>query len=389
VSAFQYGVAMKKFFKWFLIFLVLLNVLILISGKTYLYKAVYYNFANIDDNILFENRVIPNGKKCDAWALGKDYNKIAMPELLAAQHARLHSIAYLVIKNDSIRFEKYWEGYDSAKLSGSFSMAKTFVSIMAGIAIDEGKIKSIDQPVADFLPEFKSGENSKVTIRHLLTMSSGLNWDESYANPLSKTTEAYYGNDLHKVIADLKVVDPPGKIFKYLSGNTQVLAFVLKKATGKTLSEYASEKLWKPMGADHAALWNLDKADGMEKAYCCFYSNARDFARFGKLYLNKGKWGDRQLVSEKYVEASLKPADLKYDNGQKNSCYGFSWWLLPNYKGHSVFYARGILGQYIIVVPDLKMIVVRLGKKRADRDPNDKHNPDVYTYIDGALEMYK
>jgi CubicO group peptidase (beta-lactamase class C family) len=107
------------------------------------------------------------------------------------------------------------------------------------------------------------------------------------------------------------------------------------------------------------------------------------------VYLDKGKWVGKQLVPEKYVDESLQPANLVYDDGKKNTCYGYSWWLLHNYKGHNIFYARGILGQYIIVIPDMKMIVVRLGKKRSKKDPNDKHSPDVYTYIDGALEMYR
>ncbi len=369
--------------------MLLLNVVILATGNSYLYKAVYYNLANIDDNKIFDNRIIANGNETQEWPTGKDYNTARMPEFLSSELTKLQSIAYLIIKDDSIRYEKYWDGYNADKLSASFSMAKTFVSILTGIALDEGKIKSLDEPVGDFLPEFKQGENEKVTIRHLLTMSSGLNWDESYINPFSKTTKAYYGNDLYSLVSDLKVVEEPGKTFKYLSGNTQVLAFVLEKATGKKLSDYASEKLWIPMGATHAAEWNLDKKDGTEKAYCCFYSNARDFARFGKLYLNKGKWGTHQLVSEKYVEESIVPANLVYEDGRKNSCYGYSWWLLPKYKGHAVFYARGILGQYIIVIPDKKMIIVRLGKKRGAKDPNDKHIPDVYTYINGALEMYK
>lgn len=380
---------MNKFLKWFLIVLIVLNGAIVVTGNTYLYKAVYHNLSNIDDNTIFENRAISNGKDTNDWSLGKDYNKAKTPDFLSAELTKLESIAYLIIKDDSIRYEQYWDGYGPDKLSGSFSMAKTFVSILAGIALDEGKIKSLDQSVSDFIQEFKEGENAKVTIRHLLTMSSGLNWDESYINPFSKTTKAYYGTDLYPLIATLKVVEEPGETFKYLSGNTQVLAFVLEKATGKKLSDYASEKLWKPMGASYAAEWNLDKKGGAEKAYCCFYSNARDFARFGKLYLNKGKWGEQQLVSEKYVEESIQPANLLYDDGRKNDCYGYSWWLLPNYKGHDIFYARGILGQYIVVIPDKKMIVVRLGKKRAAKDPDNKHIPDVYTFIDGALEMYK
>jgi CubicO group peptidase (beta-lactamase class C family) len=151
------------------------------------------------------------------------------------------------------------------------------------------------------------------------------------------------------------------------------------------IAEYASEKLWKPMGAEQAAQWSLDHENGDEKAYCCFYSNARDFARFGKLYLNNGNWNGVQLVPDQYVKDSVTPAPLLEESGKPNRCYGYSWWLLPGYKGHDIFYARGILGQYVIVIPDKKIIIVRLGHKRGERLP-DNHVDDVYAYIDGILE---
>ncbi|MGZ4158485.1 MAG: serine hydrolase domain-containing protein, partial [Bacteroidia bacterium] len=159
-------------------------------------------------------------------------------------------------------------------------------------------------------------------------------------------------------------------------------------ATGKKISVYASEKLWQPIGAKNPAFWSLDHKDGMEKAYCCFNSNARDFARLGELYLDSGKWNGKQIISTEYVLNSTKCADLLDADGNKNDQYGYAWWIIPNYKGHYIFYARGILGQYILCIPDQKMVVVRLGRKREKGKPGENHPSDVYSYIDAALEMY-
>ena len=384
---------LKKFFKWLLILFVLLNILILISGKAYLYKGFSNTYlkgrttASIYEYKIFDNNIVAAGHFSE-WAVGKDYNTKKVPAEHLSYVNALNTVAYLIIKDDSIRYEEYWAAGSDTSHTNSFSMAKTIVSILVGIAVEDKKIKSIDQPVGDFLPEYTEGEKSKITIRHLLTMSSGINFDESYTNPIGFTAEAYFGNDLHKLIFKYEVVEKPGKSFDYLSGNTQLLAFVLNKATGMSLSEYASEKLWKAVEAKYDAYWSLDRENGVEKAYCCFNSNARDFARIGKLYLDSGRWNGKQVVPEKYVVESILPAPtIEKDDHSKNNRYGYSWWLLPDYKGHSVFYARGILGQYIVAIPDLKMIVVRLGEKREHSAING-HPADVYRYIDIALEMY-
>ena len=151
----------------------------------------------------------------------------------------------LIIHHDSIVFEKYWGEFNDKSCTNSFSIAKTVTSILVGCAIADGSIKSLDQPVGDFLPEYKEGDFSKITVRHLLTMSSGIAFDEDYADPCAYPAEAYYGSDLRSLtLGYTTVTEEPGKTFRYLSGNTQVLGFVLAKATGKTLSDYASEKLW-------------------------------------------------------------------------------------------------------------------------------------------------
>jgi CubicO group peptidase (beta-lactamase class C family) len=373
--------------KWWQIVLgviVALNVILWFSGKFYFYKALAYNYVNIDDLNLFHTRKIAAGKG-EPWAIGSDYNKKPLTTELRSALEGYESVAFLVVKDDSIRYEEYWDGYDKSSLSNSFSMAKSIVSILVGIAYDEGKIKSLDQPVCDFLPEFCDGKDKNLTIRHLLVMSSGLDWDEGYTSLFSPTTQAYYDTDLRKQMLHLNVVDEPGKNFDYMSSNTELLAFIVRKATGYTISEYASEKLWKPIGAENEAQWSLDHNDGDEKAYCCFYSNARDFARIGKLFLNNGKWNGKQIVSEEYVRQCITPAPL-LDNGKPNTIYGYQWWL-TEHQGKKIFYARGILGQYIFVIPDMNLVFVRLGHKRGEKD-EDGQLMDTPIYISEIIKMY-
>ena len=372
--------------------LIIANLAIIVSGRTYLYKGIANTYlkgrsgASIDEYIIFHNKEVETGEYQE-WSLGKDYNTQTIPDNYLTTIEKYETIAYLIIKDDSIRYEQYWDGYSEDSYTNSFSMAKTIISILVGIAIDEGKIKSVDQPVGDFLEEYKEGNRAKLTIKHLLTMSSGINFEESYKNPFYFPAEAYFGSDLQKLVSKYDVVEEPGRVFEYLSGNTQLLGFVLEKATGVKVSEYASEKLWKPIGAKNSALWSLDRENGDEKAFCCFNSNVRDFARIGQLYLNKGNWKGRQIVSEDYVNRSVMIADLiEKDDGTKTDRYGYSWWLV-NHKGHQIFFAEGLMGQYIIVIPDKKIVVTRLARDRAKEKIN-RRPADLYVYIDHALEMY-
>lgn len=383
---------LKKIGKWFLIILVLLNLAIIISGKTYLYKGIANTYLkgrsgpSIDEYKIFDNREVKAGTE-SKWTTSPLYNKETIPAESQKKFDTMQTVAFVVLKDGELTHEQYWDGYGEDSYSNSFSMAKTFVSILVGAAIAEGKIKNIDQPVGDFLPEYKVGDKAKITVRHLLTMSSGIGFDENYVSPIAYPAAAYYGSDLTELTMGYDAAEEPGKIFRYLSGNSELLGFILEKATGKKLSEYMSEKVWQPVGAKNPAYWSLDHEDGMEKSYCCFNSNARDFARIGQLYLDTGKWNGVQVIPSEYVLASVQVADLVDADGKKIDNYGYAWWLIPDYKGHSIFYARGILGQYIICIPDKKMVIVRLGKKREKRKGND-HPDDLYYYIDAALAMY-
>lgn len=383
---------MKKIFKFiglfFLAKLVFINIYIVASGKTYVYKALVYNFADIDDHKIFDQNKIQASPQPNKWKIAANYNQSGAFEQLNPIHEKLQSVAFLVAVGDSLVEERYWQGYDSTSISNSFSMAKSIISLLVGIAIDKGHIKSVDQPVADFLDGFSSNGKEKITIKHLLTMSSGLSWDESYASPFSMTTEAYYGNDLYKTVASLEAVEEPGVKFSYKSGDTEVLAMVLEKATGMKTSAFAEKMLWSKIGAERDAQWSVDKVGGIEKAYCCFYSNARDFAKIGRLMLNGGVWMGDTIVSPSYLQNATKPSGLlHHKSGNKIDFYGWQFWLIPNHEGEDIVYCRGILGQYIICVPSKDAVIVRLGKKRGEKIGEAEHYAETFDMIAAVKKL--
>lgn len=381
---------LKRIVQGLLVVIVLANVYLLVTGRTYIYKGLVNTYLvgqsgpSISEYDIFYNRTVKAGQGQE-WPLSVKYGSTELSEQNTAELEKYKSVSFLVFQNDSLLFEQYWDGYDQHSITNSFSVAKSITATLIGIAVEEGHIQSVDQSVADFIPSFKEGGKEVITIRHLLTMSSGLNWTESGGNPFSDNAEAYYGWDLQGQIDRLELINEPGKEFVYLSGNHQILGFIVESATGKTLSEYASEKLWRPIGAQTDALWNLDREDGMEKAYCCFYATARDFARFGQLYLQDGYWNGEVVVPSDFVAEAVRPNGLVEEDGTPCIRYGLSWWIAA-YEGYSLYYARGILGQYIIVIPELGAVITRAGHQRGEVG-NDGHPGDLYTYLDAAFDV--
>ena len=287
-----------------------------------------------------------------------------------------------MIKNDSVYFEKYYDGYGPDSKSNSFSVAKSIVSALLGKAIAQGHIQSLDQKVIDFLPELKGPYADQVTVGDLSSMASGQRWGEAYYSPLSVTTAAYFVEDLDQLILEQPIDEMPGKEYIYKSGTTQLLGMVLAQATGKNLTDYLYETLWNPMGAEYDSYWQVDSAQkGSEKAYCCIASNAKNFARMAKLYKDYGKWGGEVLLDSAFVAKSLK---ARFPESPE---YGYGWWL-KEYKGHNVFMMRGHLGQYVITFPEENLILVRLGHTKGPDGPKeDPFTPDIYRYMDAALEL--
>ncbi|MBQ0735844.1 serine hydrolase domain-containing protein [Aquimarina celericrescens] len=377
----------KKFLKGLLAIVILCILLLYVFDSEYILKGVRvvymtgHNTAYLDDYTHFENRTIEKGTADIPWALHEDYNTVTSTDRLNKINEELGTVAYLIIKNDSIWYEKYADGFGVESKTNSFSMAKSMVTAMLGKAIMEGYIKSLNQPLGDFFPEFSEGLATKTTVGDLSSMSSGLNWEESYKSPFSITAKAYYDTDIREVLLGLEVVEEPGKEFKYLSGNTQLLGMVIEKATGKTLSEYLSKSFWKPMGMEQDAIWQLDSEDsGMEKAYCCVASNARDFARFGVLFKNKGVFAGKQLLPKEFIELATKK------RFKKDDMYGYGFWL-SDHLDKKIFAMRGILGQYVICIPEDDVIIVRLGHNRGQFVDGESFTHDFFVFVEEAYKM--
>jgi len=384
---------MDKILKWIglaiLAIFLIINIFILISGRVYIYKGVFNTYLkgktgpDIYDQNIFYSRTITTGKK-QPWSFHESYNKHKITKKKLNGDS-LEITSYLVIKDGKLLFEKYWEAANKNKLTNSFSAAKSIVNVLIGIAIQEGKIKSVKQKVGDFLPSYQEGKKNKITIENLLCMSGGLNWDES-KSPLSHNAEGYYGEELEELVYGLEVISIPGKEYDYQGGCTLLLSLLLQKATGMNTGDYASQKLWSKIGAEQNALWSLDNEDGQEKAFCCFYATSRDFARIGQLFLNNGNWNGDQILPENYIMKSTVSNHLPdLMDGKIRNNYGWHWWVL-NHKDLHVYYARGILGQYIICVPSKKLVIVRTGHIRGEID-HLNHPSDLYLYLDAALEM--
>ncbi len=327
-------------------------------------RFVFYNFADINDHKKFQSRPLSNnGEKFhfQVTANGK------YPKTIEDKNGKIQTfdeylkesktVAFIIIKNDTIQYEKYFKGYDQERIVPSFSMAKSVTSILIGCAINDGFIKSVNEPIIDYIPELKKRGFEKVTIKHLLQMTSGIKFTESYVNPFGDAASFYYGRNLRKQIAKMKLQAEPGTAFNYVSGNTQLLGLVLERSLkGKTVTQYLQEKIWTPLGMEYDASWSIDKKkNGLEKTFCCLNARARDFAKIGRLYKNKGNWNGKQIVSQKWVEESTKP-EIK-DGSVKQ--YQYQWWF-PSQNGD--YMAVGILGQFIYVNPAKDLIIVRLGK---------------------------
>lgn len=377
---------LKRTLKWGLLTIIGLIAILYITDTDYLLKAVRtiyakgYTTAYLEDYKEFDNVKIENDIP-QPWPKHKDYNSVTETERLQKYNEAYGAIAYVIIKNDSIWFENYYDGFDENSKTNSFSMAKSYVSGLMGKAIEEGYIKSLDQPVSDFFPEFNEGLAAKLTVGDLSSMASGTNWDEKYYSPLSITTRAYFDDDLKKVILGLKVVNEPGQAYKYSSGDTQLLAMVIEKATGKKLYDYLTESFWKPLGSENETLWQVDsKEHDLVKAYCCIASNAKDFARFGKLYKDHGKWRGEQLLDSAFVARSITPRFAESPQ------YGYGFWMQKR-DGKSFFMMRGHLGQYVIVEPEDNIIIVRLGHQKSPDAANQIFSDDISIYIEEAYKM--
>ena len=379
---------------------VLVNVFILLTGRYYLYSGITKTYLrgktgpSIYDLELFPVNKLQKSSKPYNFIFEKDPSlKLTKSDL--EYHEKMDTKAFLIFQGDTLIYEKYWDEHHDKTVSNSFSAAKSVIGMLVGIAIEEGKINSVDDLAGDYIPEFKKNGREQITIRHLLTMSAGFDWVESGKNPLSEAAEGYYGTDLYGLVTRLRVIEKPGIKFNYQSGNTQILGFIIEKATGKSINEYAAEKLWIPLGARNDAFWSLDKEGGDEKAFCCMYATARDYALLGQLILNKGFYNGAQIVPEWYMKKMLDTPNMSTKEKVPNMRYGWHTWIYIN-RGNPVYYCRGLMGQYMIAIPHKNRVIVRLGTKRDShyKIPENKLNDDKFRELNNekighTIDLYR
>lgn len=353
----------------------------------YIQRGIIRNFSDVTDYQFFANETVQKGAP-QAWKEADSYNQQSPSQAYIDSLVKDKSLAFLVIQDGEILFEQYWRGYGSDSHSGSFSMAKSVVSLLMGIAVDEGVVSSIDDYISKYIPEFDRAGVDTIKIRDILSMSGGFKWTESYINIFGKTANIYYGDQVKKVVGNLKSDYAPGEIFYYSSAETQILGWVLENAYNQSIPSLFSEKIWSKIGAEHDALWSLDKKDGVPKTFCCLNSNARDFARLGQLILQKGVWEDQVIVPENYVMEATSPASWLKDKKDKQvDYYGYQFWIM-DHKGLNIPYFRGVKGQFIYVIPEKNAVVVRLGEY-VSQDRIHNHSVNSYMHIDAALEILR
>ena len=337
--------------------------------------------ASIDDYKFFDNVEIKRSDSLFEWPKHNLYNQIGSSKTLDSVHNKNETVAFLIIKNDSIIKEDYFLGYDENSMTNSFSMSKSIISFLFLKSVEQGTIPSLNSKLSDYFPAFNESNGGNVTLSDLSTMSSGLVWEENYKDLMGITAQAYVTKDLNKLMMGSKFSGMSGDKFKYLSGNTQLLAMAIEKANNSTIPELTYKWLWDPMGAKNDALWMIDsKEKNMTKAYCCLSSNAKDFAKVGLVYKNFGKINKQKIIDSSFVSMSIKP------RFNSNPIYGYGLWV-GKQNNIDFFSLRGHQGQYVIVIPKEDLIIVRLGKRKSRGSDLNNHPSDFNLYITESLNI--
>jgi CubicO group peptidase (beta-lactamase class C family) len=331
-------------------------------------RAMWWMGADVEDQHRFPARPIPAGDDASLLRVGSEIDPSSA--LLGADAGgsgfdgflnEAGTLAFLVVHKDRLVYERYFEGSDRQTLQTSFSVAKSVLSTLLGIAIEEGLIGSVSDPVTLYVPELAERDPrfQEITLRNLLTMSSGLRYEEQgLPLPWGDDINTYYGVDLRALaLNETQIEQPPEEEWHYNNYNPLLLGLVLERATGMSVAQYMTTRLWLPLGAEHDATWNLDsESSSFEKMESGLNAAAVDYARFGRLFLHEGEWHGTRIVSKDWVRAATA-ADVSTDPAEH---YQYFWWIDTERPGR--FYALGNFGQYIYVAPDADAVIVRFGR---------------------------
>lgn len=361
-----------------------LQIWVLFTGNTHIYNLFYQTLRQgglkpNNQDLLSQNGQIIHTKGFKHWC----YHNDKVIKIDTNFHHKMKTDAFLVLKDSCIIFEKYFNRHNAQSLFNPWSISKSIIFVLLGKAMLEGKIKSLNQPVKEFLPEL---ESEKITFAHLLNMSSGLSFDENYNNPLGYPAKALYGNHLEKRTLEYEAIKPAGQYLEYKSGNTQIITAALERIYQQKIGTLAEEKLWQKIGANSNAFWNTDQ-DGTARSFCCFHSSARDLLAFGNMIMQGGIANQDTFIPRDWLQKIVYPAQLKLgkDTSKQNNIYSMHWWT-GTWKFTNFIYSRGYDGQYLIIFPSLKIIILRLGNAWEPASVHE-HPKDLWHYIEEGIRI--
>lgn len=286
----------------------------------------------------------------------KDGHKESLTELLENKVTN----AFIIIKDNKILVERYFNKYTTDKTHGSFSVSKGMLSTMLGLAINDGLIGSLEDPITKYIPELLKNDSAfgKISIHHLLDMSSGIKIRGRDASLFGDLAKTYYGNNWARFMSTIEIEIAPGERHQYNQTDPELMSLIISRVTGKSLSDYFSEKIWSKISTQ-PAFWNTYGKDGLEKGFCCFNARPQDYARFAQLYLQKGKWDGEQLIPEAWIDFVTtleQPIESDY-------VFDFHKYWFPANDGSGDYTAQGYNGQFIYIDPAKNLAILRFAKK--------------------------
>lgn len=338
-------------------------------NTSYLARYFFLNKVDLSDYRIFPSRAIENTETHYSFSKFENRHLFSsnldriIPQRQIDHYGSLDQFlekkgttAFLVIHDDKLVYERYFNGFNRSSICTSFSVSKSFASALIGIALNENLIQSLDDSISKYLPELSAPFWADISIRHLLSMSSGLKYDQNGFLPWNDEPRVYYSLNLRQLAMRAKKQETPGNQFHYNNYNLILLGMVIERVSDVSVSEFLQEKLWKPLGMTYPASWSLDsELSGMEKMESGLNARAIDYAKFGRLYLQKGNWDGKQIIPESWIiESTTIDSNAKWDN------YKYLWWVSRKNKGR--YLAVGNLGQFIYVVPDKNCLILRFGR---------------------------
>jgi len=370
------GVALVALVAW------VVTGLMIVYPPAYVLRAARWGPESLSDHLKFPARALQASTTPFQFARERDDGMLeariaaafgveALEPFLEASGTH----AFIVIVDDTIRYEGYFNGADRETLDTAFSVTRSFTSALVGAAIADGLIRSVDDPVTRYLPELAARDPrfERIRLRHLLTMSSGLRYvDVPFLN--GDNIKAHFYPDVRRLaLAETRVSEAPGARFVYSEYPPLLLGLILERVTGRAVSDYLQTRIWTPIGMEYTGTWSVDhEGTGLEKTDGGLAARAIDLAKLGRLYLNEGRWGHRQILPAAWVaDSTREDTSVDYERfyppqplfASQQAYYGYMWWGRRRAADDADFYASGHLGQYVYVSPRQRMVIVRTGER--------------------------